>query len=241
MHIAICDDNEATVQTLYRLVKDYFAMQDLSLTSLSTYTDGNILLNNYMTHKQLDILFLDIDMPSISGMELAHKLRLAGSETLLVFITSYPEFMASSFQVETFDFLTKPVTTDNFNNTLKRCIKKYQQHHGKLSIKTSLGTAVVYLHNILYIKSTAHYVDFVSKDGSKITSLMTLTQLEEKLRPYPQFTRCHQSFIANLDYIMEVQKKKIILISDYQWITDHLPVSKRYSNIVNDKFIQYHF
>lgn len=138
MHIAICDDQLNTVSTLYQLIKDYFAMHDLTLSSLSSYTDGNKLLADYELHKQLDVLFLDIDMPSISGMELAYKLRLANSNAIIVFITSHPEFMASSFRVETFDFLTKPISVTAFNNTLKRCVKKYQQQHGKLLIKTAL-------------------------------------------------------------------------------------------------------
>lgn len=241
MHIAICDDQQTAVDTLYRAIKNYFADKDLTLSSLTTYTDGNELLNNYKQNKQLDVLFLDIDMPSISGMEVAQKLRDAGSNTLLVFVTSYPDFMASSFQVETFDFLTKPVSTTALYATLKRCIKKYQQQHGKLTVKTSIGISTIYFPNILYIKSTAHYVTFVLKDGSQITSLMTLSQLEERLRPFPQFARCHQSYIANLDYIQDAQKKNLILSPEYHKIIDAIPISRRYSTIIGEKFLRYHF
>ena len=153
MYIAICDNELSFAALLADAVKDYFALHDLTYNKLATYTSANELLADYADKNTLDILFLDIDMPEMSGMELARKLRLAHSNALIVFVTSHPEFMATSFQVEAFDFLTKPISANDISAVLKRCIKKYEQRYAKLMVKIPKGTAVIYLHNLLYVAS----------------------------------------------------------------------------------------
>lgn len=241
MHIAICDNELSFTTSLADAVKDYFAKYDLSYSELKTYTNGYDLLADYTANSTLDILFLDIDMPEISGLELAHKLRLAHSEALIVFVTSHPEFMAPSFQVETFDFLTKPISASDVAHVLKRCIKKYEERYAKLVIKIPKGTAVIYLNTLLYVASNKHYLEFMLDDHTKIHSLMKLSQLEELLAGYPQFVRIHQSYIVNLDYVKEVYRDNLLFLADYHHIVSTLPISRKHAEKVKEKFLLYHF
>lgn len=241
MNIAICDNEPAFTNYLTNAIKNYFAQHDLIYADLAAYTDGHSLLEDYPAKKTLDILFLDIDMPGISGLEVARKLRLANSEALIIFVTSHPEFMANSFKVEAFDFLTKPVTADDVAVTIKRCTNKYLQHHGKLSVKTSIGNAVIYLHKLIYVTSDRHYVDFILNDKTTFHSLMKLSDLEEQLKDYPQFVRCHQSYLINLDYVEEIQRDTVFFTHDYQHIITTLPVSRTFRNSLREQFMRYHF
>ena len=134
MNIAICDDNKDTVTMLYSLIKNYFADYDLSLNTISLYTNGNTLLSEMEHGKELEVIFLDIEMPSLSGMEVAKQIREMNSDALIIFITSYPDFMSASFKVEAFDFLTKPLKISEFYATLERCIKKYTQRHSQFAM-----------------------------------------------------------------------------------------------------------
>ena len=240
MNIAICDDNKDTVTMLYSLIKNYFADYDLSLNTISLYTNGNTLLSEMEHGKELEVIFLDIEMPSLSGMEVAKQIREMNSDALIIFITSYPDFMSASFKVEAFDFLTKPLKISEFNATLERCIKKYTQRHSQIAMKTSLGTAVVYLNNIIYVNSNKHYVTLISKDGNHISAKMTLNEIENILKPYQQFVRCHQSYIINLDYILEVQRDKVLLKGHSLELDSDLPVSRKYAAITKEKFLFHH-
>lgn len=241
MYIAICDNELPFAALLADAVKDYFALHDLTYNKLATYTNANDLLADYADKNTLDILFLDIDMPEMSGMELARKLRLAHSNALIVFVTSHPEFMATSFQVEAFDFLTKPISANDISAVLKRCIKKYEQRYAKLMVKIPKGTAVIYLHNLLYVASNKHYLDFILDDKTQIRSLMKLSQLEEQLAAYPQFARCHQSYLVNLDYVKEIYKEYLLFIPDYKHIVSTLPISRKYADRFREQFMRYHF
>lgn len=241
MHIAICDDEIIFATSIANTIKKYFAQYDLNYTSLTTYTNAFDLLKDYYTNNALDLIFLDIDMPHLSGIELAQKLRNSHCNAIIVFISSHPEFMASSFQVETFDFLTKPVSAEEIQRVLKRCLKKYQQRYGKISIKTSLGNSVIYSHKLLYATSNKHYVDFIFNDNTRLHSLMKLSQLEEQLAEHPQFARCHQSYLVNLDYISKVESKHLFFTHNYHPIIKTLPVSRTYSQHLKEKFLLYHF
>ena len=142
MRIAICDDHKETVSQLSQSVKEYFAQQpDLAVT-ICEYYDGQGLLDGYDT-QQYDIIFLDIEMPGLSGMDVAKELRLRGCDALLVFVTAYAEFMAASFHVETFDFL------------------KFQSRKKLVWINTVIFNRISITHNFYIFKSwkcTVHFM-----------------------------------------------------------------------------------
>ena len=225
---------------LYSLIKNYFADRDLSLNTISLYTNGTSLLSEMEHGKEIEVIFLDIEMPSISGMEVAKQIRQMNSDALIIFITSYPDFMSASFKVVAFDFLTKPLKLSEFYSTLDRCVRKYTQRHGQIAMKTSLGTAIVYLNNIIYINSDKHYITLISKDGNHISSKMTLSEIENTLKPYQQFVRCHQSYIINLDYVLEVQRDKVLLKGHSLALNPDLPVSRKYAATIKEKFLIHH-
>ena len=101
---------------------------------------------------------------------------------------------------------------------------------------TPLGVAVIQLNDVMYIYSEKHYINFILNNDTTIRTLMTLNQLEAELTLYRQFARCHQSYIVNFDYVVEVQRTKILL-KNY---TDSLPVSRAYKETVKEKFLLYH-
>lgn len=237
MNIAICDDHMIFAQQLYRIIKNYYAKFDITLGAVKLYQNGNDLLHDCLNATHFDIIFLDIEMPQISGIEVAKKIRLTNSDVLIVFVTSFPDYMPASFKVEAFDFLSKPITEDDIFAVLTRCIHKYQQKHGYIQLKTSLGIAAVNINNIVYINSDLHYVTFLLADGEHIRSKMKLEAAEILLTSYSQFIRCHQSYIVNLDYVQEVQRLRIIFNHKKPYLPSFIAISRKYSDIVREKFL----
>ena len=239
MRIAICDDHKETVSQLSQSVKEYFAQQPDMAVTICEYYDGQGLLDGYDT-QQYDIIFLDIEMPGLSGMDVAKELRLRGCDALLVFVTAYAEFMAASFHVEAFDFLTKPVSDSDMARVLGRCVQKLNQLSGTMIVKTGNGTAVVRLREVLYIASSKHHLSVVLRDGTVIRSMMTLSQMEDSLKAYPQFIRCHQSYIMNIDYVAELCREHFAMQPIYQSIIEKVPISRKYAETVKDRFFRYY-
>lgn len=240
MNIAVCDDHTEMTDTIYRLIKEYLQNITDRLYDIVPYYDGHSLLSDIQAGKKFDIIFLDIEMPSITGLEVAKQIRQNNFDVLIVFITSHPNFMSASFKVEAFDFLTKPLNTEELYSVLERCLQKYTQKHGQVNVRTSLGIALIQLNDVMYIFSDKHYIHFTLNNGTVIRSLMTLDQIESELALYRQFVRCHQSYIVNFDYVMEVQRTKILLKNCTDSKNEFVPVSRSHKESVKEKFLLYH-
>jgi len=241
MNIAVCDDRIEATDLLYQMIKTYFEKNDLLLTSIKVYSDGDCLLQDCQKGTPFDLIFLDIELPGLNGLEVAQFIRQIDSEVLLVFVTAHPEYMPEAFKVEAFDFLSKPVHAQDVELVLSRCVRKYQQRNGQLIIKTSMGTAAAHINNIVYVNSDLHYIDFILTTGESLRAKMQMRQVEELLQPYPQFIRCHQSYLVNLDYVREVQRQNFLLKNiNEKNIVSTIPISRKYLNQTKEKFIQHH-
>ena len=240
MNIAVCDDRMEVTDLLYKMIKTYFSQHHLLLTSIKIYSDGDCLLQDIQKGSPFDIIFLDIELPGLNGLEVAQFIRQIDSEVLLVFVTGHPEYMSDAFKVEAFDFLSKPVQEEDMELVLSRCIRKYQQRNGQLVIRTSMGTATAHINNIVYVNSDLHYIDFVLTTGESLRTKMQKRQVEELLQPYPQFIRYHQSYLVNLDYVREVQRQNFLLKNiNEKSIVSTIPISRKYLTQTKEKFVQH--
>jgi len=239
MYIAVCEDQKELAGSLRREIESFFEEQEDVLITISEYYDGQALLDGDAQHP-FDVIFMDIELPGISGMEAAGKLRQRGSDALIIFVTAYSEFMATSFHVEAFDFLTKPIQTTDIVRVLNRCVQKLNQQGGTIVIKTGTGAAPVRLRDILYIASSKHYLNIVTRDGKTMRSMMTLNQMEDALKSYSQFVRCHQSYIVNIDCVAELCREHFELQPAYQSILKKIPISRKYASEVKERFFRYY-
>lgn len=238
LRIAICDDQPEFTEHLYKLIKESFAKYDYNLAGIQIYQNGLPLLQDYNSGTKFDIIFLDIEMPTVSGMEVANKIRKIDPDVLLIFVTNFSDFMAVSFKVEAFDFLEKPVSQESIDEVLTRCIRKYEQQHGHIVVKTNLGMATLYLNHVVYIKSDLHYVTFVLLHQKEtVRSKMTLNDVQQLLHPFRQFARCHQSYIVNLNYVQEITPQKLFLTIKDMIPMGYLPISRKYIDSIKKQFL----
>lgn len=177
--------------------------------------------------QKIDLLFLDIKMPDISGIDFLGSLSV---RPMVIFTTAYSEHAVQSFELDAIDYLLKPYSLSRF---LKACNKANEQHNLR---QTSLGAASsppasifiksgydqlrVALDNILYIESSGNYVQFIVKD-KKIMSRLTMTEAESLL-PTAQFIRIHRSYIVSKQHITRIERTTV-------WLGDtQLPVGANY-------------
>jgi DNA-binding LytR/AlgR family response regulator len=184
-----------------------------------------------------DILFVDIEMPGISGLQLAKK--LSGEKLLLVFITSHPEFAIESYDIEAFDYLLKPLTAERFARCALRlrdfCQLRVnafafekEQETGILMIKQGYEKYKLHIKDILYVEAMKDYTRIVVP-GRQYLVLTTLSSMQNQL-PREKFIRVHRSYIVHLDKIIRVKGNRIQL-PEYE-----LPIGKLYKNALTGMF-----
>ena len=192
----------------------------------AVFTDA-ILGLEYLKNQPIDLLFLDINMPDISGIDLA---VLVPKETLVVFTTAYSDYAVKGFELNALDYLLKPFNLSRF---LKSCQKAQEwidlrpkNEPAFLFVKTSDGQIRVDFSDLLYCESQGNYVTF-QLPSQKIQSRMTLSEIEKSLPSY--FLRTHRSFLVNQNQIAKIERHQV-------WVRSFpVPVSSSFLDLVKEK------
>lgn len=180
----------------------------------------------YLQHNNIDLLFLDIQMPDINGMQFYKNLT---QKPPVIFTTAYKDFAAEGFNVDAVDYLLKPFEYDRF---LKACYKaneyleflsSQELQLNSIFVKVNYEIMKINLKDIELIEALDDYIKIYIKP-SPVLTLMTLKSIQEKL-PVRDFVRVHRSFIVPLSRIEKFSKTKL-------WIAGkEIPIGSSYSNV----------
>ncbi len=189
----------------------------------------------YLSENRIDLLFVDIQMPDLSGLELVRNLEY---KPVIIFITAYDKYALEGFKADAVDYLLKPVDYPEFLKAAEKAKKWIYAKNEVVSIKSDKEFLFIKsehkviridLNSIKYIEGMSEYVRIHREHSRSVMSLLSLKSLEEQL-PEDQFMRVHKSYIVNLKKISEIESN-IIVCGDGVTI----PVSKLYK----DKFQEY--
>ncbi len=180
------------------------------------------------------LLFLDIQMPELSGIEFA---KILPSETKIIFTTAFQQYAIEGYKVSALDYLLKPVSYDDFLKAANKaldwfCVSQKQQAYAEdrfMLVKSDYKLLRVDLDDILYIEGLKDYVRIYLQDGQKIMSLMNMKKLEDYL-PRPEFLRTHRSYIVHMTKVKQIDRFRIVFGSEY------IPVSDSYKDDVQQYF-----
>jgi two-component system response regulator LytT len=212
----IVDDDEVAMSHLRDLVGKVDFLNLLSYYNRPT--DALTALEN----EDVQLVFLDINMPDLSGIELARIIntRKNGAPPRIIFTSGFERYALEGYKVEAIDYLLKPVNYNEFINSVYKA-KTLIEHGSKLTnatdytdndfvfLRVEYELVKIYLKNILYIEGFKDYVKvFVTNNTSFIKSLTTMKNIEEKL-PAQSFIRVHRSFIVSLDKIESITANTI--------------------------------
>lgn len=168
----------------------------------------------HLQDNPVELLFLDIQMPAITGIEFCKKIP-AG--TMVIFTTAYSEYAVEGFELKAVDYLLKPFSFQRFMEAVEKARSQsdylnYKSNIGKQFIQVRSGYSLVRIdvNEIVFIESFADYLDLHLENHKKIRVRMTLKHIAEML-PADRFLRVHRSFIVHLPHIEKVRKKTIFL------------------------------
>jgi two-component system LytT family response regulator len=176
---------------------------------------------SFMASEALDLVFVDINMPGMSGLEFA---RQVPAEVQLVFTTGHSDYAIDGFELAITDFLLKPISLQRFSRACKLVedrleISSYsKEQEAVLYVRNGHDLVKVRIKDLMYIKADNNYLVFVEKDRYTL-SRMTVGEALKKLPP-GQFCRVHKSYVVNLRYVEKVQSERIIIGKAY------IPVSR---------------
>ncbi len=189
-----------------------------------------------MDTTDIQLLFIDINMPDISGMEFVKALTV---KPYIVFTTAYSEYALEGFEVEAVDYLLKPITFSNFikaankvknlleltANYRKESVRTTASH---LFVKSEYKLIRIELAEIKYIESQHEYIKIHLVNSNPVTTQLSLKSIEEQL-PFDQFMRIHRSFIVNLSKVTVIERNRIVFDEKV-----YIPVSEQYKEIFQE-------
>lgn len=220
--IAIAVDDEPVALEVIEHLTSKVPFVDLR----DTFTDAFLALD-YLQHQPVDLIFLDIKMPDISGMELLKSLH---SVPMVIFTTAYSEHALQSFELDAVDYLLKPFSMARF---LKACNKANELHllratkndtdRGYFFAKDRYEHIKVEFKDILYIEASGNYTQIQLNDRM-ISSRITLSELAELL-PQADFVRCHRAFIVARSKVTKFDKAQV-------WVGSKvIPIGATYADL----------
>ena len=188
----------------------------------ATFTDAFQALE-YLQKESVDLLFLDIKMPDISGIDFFNSLS---KKPLVIFTTAYTEHAVTSFELDAVDYLLKPFSLSRF---IKGCNKAFElynfrndsQKSDHLYVKTGYEQIKVMYEDILYLEAAGNYVNFVLKDKT-ILSRSTFNEAINQL-PADKFIRIHRSYLVSVNKVDKMEKHQLTINKD------RIPVGEAYS------------
>lgn len=196
IRIAICDDEKAMSDRIKKLVSVFFQKKNIN-TAIVQFSGGRELLKY---DRPIDILFLDIGMKDLGGMETAKKLRERNFKGFLIFITVLKEMVFDAFEVQAYDYLVKPIDIRRFERMMERLFASMQDtKEDNLLVQKGYESRIIPLKDIVYceIIDRKIYLHLVSSEV--IDYYDRIEKLEAKLGD--KFFRCHRSFLINLNYL----------------------------------------
>lgn len=201
LNIAIVEDNREDADLLKKYVTAYLRGKDCEC-AIELFGNSDIFVN--LMSSKYNLVFLDIEMPNVSGMEIARKLRAVDKNVTIVFVTAMAQYAVEGYEVNAFDYIVKPVSYDIFKIKFKRILDSLRlSSDDEIWIK-AVGLCVkrINISQIKYVEVVKHDCVYHTEQGDyKVTTSMQ--KVFEELKAY-SFALCGQGYLVNLKYVSEV-------------------------------------
>ncbi|MCL2083269.1 MAG: LytTR family DNA-binding domain-containing protein [Oscillospiraceae bacterium] len=232
MRIAVCDDEQHHIEHMCDCLKQYSENHRKEL-QIQPYLSSKEFLTA-ATQEKFDIIFLDISMPEIDGLEAAHYIRKTDSEVHIVFATNLEEKMPQGYNVMAAGFLVKPFKMPDVRQIMNRLILLEERKNTapyEIKLKGG-GTVLLKLRDVLYFESLRHYIRAKTKTHEyEFRGKLALV--------YPELSKCgfiqtHRAYLVNMAYIW-IASDDSILLTD----STTLPVGAKFSDKFREEFREY--
>lgn len=226
--IIICDDNAEQLEQMKKVCIKAMQMADADVRVYSSGTDmyEDIRAGKLAENGIRAVVFLDIEMPGIDGVELGCRIHECMPDWVVVFITAHPEYAIRGYEARAFRYLLKPLTNESIKSVMDDIHREYSGIHRMLLSLPGMEQPVR-LDDIIYISAEDKYT-MIYTGGGRITDRTSLAELEKMLEEYG-FFRIHRKYIVNMRYHREISKSRLILSGG-----EELPISRRREGVYRE-------
>ncbi|MCH5161985.1 MAG: response regulator transcription factor [Clostridiales bacterium] len=230
LNIAIVDDEQAEFKQIESCFLRFAESNEDDKFNIKWYPDALDFLDDYQS---ADIVFMDIEMPHLSGIEAAERLRGMGCEIPLVFVTNMAQYALKGYEVNAVDYILKPVNYTRFSSLLKKIIRNVKESGDVgIFIKVPGGTKRLNASEILFVEIRDHLLVYHTLD-QKTETWSTLKEAEKTLPEF--FVRCNHGYIVNLKHITAVVDDTIVVADGKA----NIPISRSKKKEFLAKFNRY--
>lgn len=231
--IGICDDEASTCFAIEDFLFDYAKDKNMEI-DVEVFYSGEELCRFLLDGEQLDLIFLDIELVNMNGVEVGHLIRehMNDDITQVIFISSKENYALQLFKIRPLDFLIKPVSYANIERVMNVFVKLFDTQKVFFEYKVGKKTDRTITKEIIYFRSNAKKIEMFTINGAfafyeKMDHV--LKRLDER-----KFWRVHKSYVVNSDYILTYKTNEILLTQG----SDSIPISQAYREAVKEKIMQ---
>ena len=208
---AMCDDELPFAEQLRSLVMAYAKKRRVELQA-ETFASAEELLEEIENGAGFEILFLDIEMRKMDGIELGKKLRERSYQTLIIYVSGYDQYMRQLFEAEPFRFLSKPLKQEELENVLDKAFERISRFHRELfTIRFGKNVVNLLCRDIVYLESNKRKVIVHTVRGEYEYYHKPDEAEEELLAISADFVRIHKAYLVNMEHVEAFQYEKLAL------------------------------
>ena len=207
MNICICDDDSFFHGEIKRLLQPYFSRANAP--EITDCRCGEELISLGTGSEVFDIIFLDIEMGAVNGLEAAEQIRKYSPDTIIIFISSHKNYVFDAFRCEALHYILKPISQSEFDDVFVRALNKYNLNRKTFPVKWNHTRANPRISDITYIETYKRKLLVHTVSGS-YRHIAKIADAYEQLKPHG-FVCVHQSFIVNMHYIRSFSNDEIVL------------------------------
>lgn len=206
LRCAIVEDSPRELEHLKECLARYSAERDIPLET-TAFGDAASFLEHYRA--DYDIVFMDIELPGINGMEAAHRLREIDRQVILIFVTNMAQFAVKGYEVDALDYIIKPAQYGPLSIKLDRATARWRAAAESVMVALPTGTQRLLLREICYIEVQGHKLTYHTEQGA-VPGSGTLQDTENRLRG-KGFLRCNKCYLVNQKHIQTVTGSDVVL------------------------------
>ncbi len=232
MRLIFCDDNTMILEQLRLYVSEYFAQLGGKMPEFACYHSGDALLE---TESRADIVFLDVEMPGVSGIHVGARLKELNPNVKIFIVTSYPDYLDEAMRFQVFRYLSKPIDKNRLFRNLKDALYQYNIDSEEYPITTTDGIFVRRAEEIICVEASQRKVLIYTTDGT-LQSTQPMEHWRQTLR-LPCFYITHRSYIVNMRFVSSIIKDRVLL--KYRGYEQYAYLTRRKYTSFKDTYLMY--
>ncbi len=208
--VSIVEDNENAGNTLIKFLNEYELQRDM-IFKVSLFKDALDFLQSFRNN--YDLIFMDIELPDINGMEVVRKIRAQDSKVIVIFVTNMAQYAIRGYEVDAMDFIVKPVSYSAFAIKLDRAVQRLKSTaHKVIWINERTDKRRLRVEDIKYVEVSHHNVIYHTTEGN-YTTYDQLNNVQNILEPY-KFALCNRYLLVNSRFVTAIEEFSVTVAGE---------------------------